>query len=81
MSRTAGSAGGPGTSRAPDHRGRVAHRERVLAVHGPFYARLCTLAADFGPQEMAVLADWFTRAREVMRDSLEEIRDGGAGDA
>ncbi|MEU9357017.1 MarR family transcriptional regulator [Streptomyces sp. NPDC048301] len=52
--------------------------ERILAVYGPFYARLCTLAEDYGPQEMAVLADWFTRAREAMRDSLEEIRDGGA---
>ncbi|WP_432104505.1 MarR family winged helix-turn-helix transcriptional regulator [Streptomyces sp. bgisy091] len=56
-------------------------RERILAVYGPFYARLCTLAEDYGPQEMAVLADWFTRAREAMRESLEEIRDGGAAGA
>ncbi|MFE1320673.1 MarR family winged helix-turn-helix transcriptional regulator [Kitasatospora phosalacinea] len=50
-------------------------QERVLQVYGPFYARLAELFADYSPAEVAVLADWFTRARAAMADSLAEIRD------
>ncbi|MCG6497257.1 MarR family winged helix-turn-helix transcriptional regulator [Kitasatospora sp. A2-31] len=50
-------------------------QERVLAVYGPFYARLAGLFADYTPDEIAVLADWFTRARALMQVSLEEIRE------
>ncbi|MFI2782999.1 MarR family winged helix-turn-helix transcriptional regulator [Streptomyces sp. ALB3] len=47
---------------------------RVLEVYGPFYARLGVLFTDYGPQEIAVLTDWFTRARAAMQESLDEIR-------
>lgn len=47
---------------------------RILAVYGPFYARLGSLFADYGPSEIAVLTDWFGRAREAMQESLDEIR-------
>lgn len=47
---------------------------RVLEVYGPFYERIGTLFADYGPQEIAVLADWFIRAKAAMQQSLDEIR-------
>ncbi|MFF8036045.1 MULTISPECIES: MarR family winged helix-turn-helix transcriptional regulator [unclassified Streptomyces] len=47
---------------------------RVLAVYGPHYERLGALFADYTPDETAVLADWFARAREAMQLSLDEIR-------
>ncbi|MFJ3790489.1 MarR family transcriptional regulator [Kitasatospora sp. NPDC090091] len=50
-------------------------QERILAVYGPFYARLAGLFADYTPDEIAVLADWFTRAKALMQVSLEEIRE------
>ncbi|PKV89442.1 MarR family winged helix-turn-helix transcriptional regulator [Streptomyces sp. TLI_146] len=49
---------------------------RILAVYGPFYERLGALFADYGPEEVAVLADWFTRAKGLMQESLDEIRGG-----
>ncbi|MEV6206304.1 MarR family transcriptional regulator [Kitasatospora sp. NPDC051914] len=51
-------------------------RERIMQAYGPFYARLGALFADYGPEEVAVLADWFGRARALMQESLEEIRSG-----
>ncbi|WP_369373541.1 MarR family winged helix-turn-helix transcriptional regulator [Streptomyces sp. cg36] len=56
-------------------------RARVLAVYGPFYERLGTLLGDYSPDEIAVLADWFTRAKELMETSLREIREGGEAPA
>ncbi|OAR27036.1 DNA-binding protein [Streptomyces sp. ERV7] len=50
---------------------------RILAVYGPFSERLGALFADYGPAEVAVLADWFTRAKRLMQESLDEIRAGG----
>ncbi|GGL24092.1 MarR family winged helix-turn-helix transcriptional regulator [Planomonospora parontospora] len=47
---------------------------RVAVVYQPFYDRLSELFADYSPDEVAVLADWFTRAADAMRLSLEEIR-------
>ncbi|GAA3076589.1 MarR family transcriptional regulator [Streptosporangium carneum] len=47
---------------------------RVAAVYEPFYRRLFELFADYTPDEIGVLADWFTRATALMRTSLEEIR-------
>ncbi len=32
------------------------------------------LFADYTPVEIAVLSDWFTRAGDLMRTYLEEIR-------
>ncbi|WP_431681489.1 MarR family transcriptional regulator [Kitasatospora sp. KL5] len=51
-------------------------QERIMQAYGPFYARLGALFADYGPEEVAVLADWFGRARVLMQESLEEIRSG-----
>ncbi|MFF3327750.1 MarR family transcriptional regulator [Streptomyces sp. NPDC002889] len=50
--------------------------ERILEVYGPFYERLGMLFADYTPDEIAVLADWFTRAKALLQDSLDEIRQG-----
>ncbi len=50
---------------------------RILEVYGPFYGRLGTLFADYTPDEIAVLADWFTRAKGALQGSLDEIRRGG----
>ncbi|GAA4880267.1 MarR family winged helix-turn-helix transcriptional regulator [Kitasatospora terrestris] len=49
-------------------------QDRIMAVYGPFYARLGELFADYTPDEVAVLADWFTRARAAMRSSLDELK-------
>ncbi|WP_406199854.1 MarR family transcriptional regulator [Kitasatospora sp. NBC_01560] len=49
-------------------------QERILTVYGPFYERLGALFADYTPDEVAVLADWFTRARALMQESLDELR-------
>ncbi|MBP0455315.1 MarR family transcriptional regulator [Kitasatospora sp. RG8] len=49
-------------------------QERILQVYGPFYERIGTLFADYTPDEVAVLADWFTRARALMKESLDELR-------
>ncbi|MGW3045537.1 hypothetical protein ACWC9T_37180 [Kitasatospora sp. NPDC001159] len=38
------------------------------------YERIGTLFADYTPDETAVTADWFTRARVVLAESLDEIR-------
>ncbi|MER7756505.1 MarR family transcriptional regulator [Kitasatospora sp. NPDC097643] len=53
-------------------------QQRILQVYGPFYERIGALFADYTPDEVAVLADWFTRARALMHESLEEIRGGDA---
>ncbi|MFD9903426.1 MarR family transcriptional regulator [Streptomyces sp. NPDC059063] len=49
---------------------------RVLQVYGPVYERLGTLFADYGPDEIAVLTDWFTRAKTLLHESLDEMREG-----
>ncbi|MEU1280094.1 MarR family transcriptional regulator [Streptomyces sp. NPDC005805] len=51
-------------------------QQRILTVYGPFYERLGALFATYGPDEVAVLADWFRQATELFRESLDEIRDG-----
>ncbi|MFF2993127.1 MarR family transcriptional regulator [Streptomyces sp. NPDC057950] len=48
-------------------------QERILQVYGPFYERLGALFADYTPDEIAVLADWLTRAKALLGDSLDEI--------
>ncbi|GAA3018534.1 MarR family transcriptional regulator [Kitasatospora albolonga] len=47
---------------------------RLYEVYGPFYARLNELFADYTADEVAVLADWFTRAAGLMRVRQEELR-------
>ncbi|CBG74851.1 putative DNA-binding protein [Streptomyces scabiei 87.22] len=48
--------------------------ERVVAVYGPFYARLAELFARYSPDELALLTDWFGRAEELARGYLDESR-------
>jgi DNA-binding MarR family transcriptional regulator len=48
--------------------------ERVVAVYGPFYARLAELFARYSPDELALLTDWFGRAQELARGYLDESR-------
>ncbi|MGW6914898.1 MarR family transcriptional regulator [Kitasatospora sp. NPDC054939] len=48
---------------------------RLLEVYGPFYERINALFADYTPDETAVLADWFTRARDALQVSLEELQE------
>ncbi|MER7763458.1 MarR family transcriptional regulator [Streptomyces sp. NPDC097619] len=49
---------------------------RVVALYQPFYERLGAVFADYGPEETAVIADWFTRAAEAAREHLESLRSG-----
>lgn len=46
---------------------------RLSAVYGPLYERLGGLFADYTPDEIAVLSDWFTRVEPLMRLSLDEM--------
>ncbi|MFF4256465.1 MarR family winged helix-turn-helix transcriptional regulator [Streptomyces sp. NPDC001663] len=67
-------------TRRPDptdrRRVRVAARPdaeaRVREVYEPYYARLDELFADYSPDEIAVLTDWFTRASALAAGYLEE---------
>ncbi|WP_240467975.1 MarR family transcriptional regulator [Streptomyces dangxiongensis] len=54
-------------------------QERILAVYGPVYQRLAALFADYEAEEVAVLADWFTRARGLFEEALQEIREEPPG--
>jgi DNA-binding MarR family transcriptional regulator len=45
---------------------------RVREVYEPYYARLGQLFADYSPDEIAVLNDWFTRASALAADYLED---------
>ncbi|MEV5433520.1 MarR family transcriptional regulator [Streptomyces sp. NPDC052701] len=45
---------------------------RVREVYEPYYARLTALFADYTPDEIAVLHDWFTRAGALAAAYLEE---------
>ncbi|MET7683265.1 MarR family transcriptional regulator [Streptomyces sp. NPDC005423] len=56
-----------------------AARARILAVYGPVYQRLTALFADYEAEEIAVLADWFTRARGLFEEALGEIREEPLG--
>jgi hypothetical protein len=48
---------------------------RVYALYEPYYARLNTLFADYSPEEITVLTDWFTRATTLANAYREELRD------
>ncbi len=52
---------------------------RILEIYGPVYQRLGSLFGDYGPDEIAVLTDWFTRARILFAEALHEIREGTPG--
>lgn len=47
---------------------------RVHALYGPFYARLNELFADYSPEEIATLHDFFSRADTLMAAYREEMR-------
>ncbi|MFD3802987.1 MarR family transcriptional regulator [Streptomyces sp. NPDC058611] len=49
---------------------------RVFAVYQPFYDRLGALFADYTPDEIAVIADWFGRAAGEARAHLAQVRAG-----
>ncbi|MGW2742852.1 MarR family transcriptional regulator [Streptomyces sp. NPDC001450] len=46
---------------------------RVEAVYAGHYKRLTTLFADYSPEELAVITDWFTRATTLAHDYLEKL--------
>ncbi|MFF8191387.1 MarR family winged helix-turn-helix transcriptional regulator [Streptomyces bobili] len=48
---------------------------RVYALYEPYYTRLNTLFADYSPEEIAVLTDWFSRATTLANAYREELRD------
>ncbi|PAZ16724.1 MarR family transcriptional regulator [Streptomyces sp. SA15] len=54
---------------------------RVHALYEPYYARLNAVFADYSPDEIAVLADWFTRTTGLAHGYIEELRVEDAKDA
>ncbi|MFJ5552177.1 MarR family winged helix-turn-helix transcriptional regulator [Streptomyces sp. NPDC093225] len=46
--------------------------DRVRAIYEPYYVRLATLFAQYSPDEVAVIADWFNRAGELAATYLAE---------
>ncbi|MEV7415321.1 MarR family transcriptional regulator [Streptomyces sp. NPDC089919] len=49
---------------------------RLIALYQPFYDRIGALFAQYEPAEVAVIADWFTRAADEARAHLETLRTG-----
>ena len=47
---------------------------RVVALYGPYYDRLNAQFADYSPEEIAVLADWFARTSTLAQGYIEELR-------
>jgi DNA-binding MarR family transcriptional regulator len=47
---------------------------RAYALYQPYYDRLNALFADYSPDEIAVLTDWFTRATILANAYREELR-------
>ncbi|MFE3760551.1 MarR family winged helix-turn-helix transcriptional regulator [Streptomyces sp. NPDC059104] len=54
---------------------------RVVAVYEPFYARLGTVFAEYTPDEIAVIADWFERAAQQLRAHHDEVCGDAPGPA
>ncbi|MFE9453051.1 MarR family winged helix-turn-helix transcriptional regulator [Streptomyces sp. NPDC006739] len=46
---------------------------RVQAVYAGHHKRLNALFADYSPEELAVLTDWFTRATALAHEYLEKM--------
>lgn len=51
---------------------------RIATAYEPTYRRLTELFESYGPDELAAISDWFTRAADAMRLSLAEIRESPA---
>ncbi|WP_328481016.1 MarR family transcriptional regulator [Streptomyces sp. NBC_00377] len=47
---------------------------RAYTLYEPYYVRLNTLFAEYSPEEIAVLTDWFTRATTLANAYREELR-------
>ncbi|MFD4132840.1 MarR family winged helix-turn-helix transcriptional regulator [Streptomyces goshikiensis] len=54
---------------------------RLVAVYEPFHARLGAVFAEYSPDEIAVIADWFGRATVEIRAHLARVRSGEPGPA
>ncbi|MFF9869701.1 MarR family transcriptional regulator [Streptomyces sp. NPDC013953] len=67
----------PGDRRRVQVVADVSAAARVYEVYEGNHRRIAELFADYSPQEIAVLSDWFTRATDIMRASLEEVRSRG----
>lgn len=52
---------------------------RIFAVYEPFYARLGAVFAEYTPDEVAVIADWFGRATAEVTAHLDRVRTGELG--
>lgn len=52
---------------------------RIFAVYEPFYARLGAVFAEYSPDEIAVIADWFGRATAEVTAHLDRVRSGSLG--
>ncbi|MFD6182826.1 MarR family winged helix-turn-helix transcriptional regulator [Streptomyces goshikiensis] len=52
---------------------------RLVAVYEPFHARLGAVFAEYSPDEIAVIADWFGRATVEIRAHLAQVRSGEPG--
>lgn len=52
---------------------------RIFAVYEPFYARLGAVFAQYTPDEVAVIADWFGRATAEVTAHLDRVRAGELG--
>lgn len=48
-------------------------RTRVAAVYAGHYECLTALFADYSPEELATLTDWFTRATALAHEYLEKL--------
>ncbi|MBB5928988.1 MarR family transcriptional regulator [Streptomyces echinatus] len=46
---------------------------QVEAVYAGHYKRLTALFADYSPEELAVITDWFTRATALAHEYLEKL--------
>ncbi|MEU3774130.1 MarR family transcriptional regulator [Streptomyces sp. NPDC032472] len=55
--------------------------QRVVEVYEPFYSRLAAVFAEYTPDEVAVIADWFDRATTEARAHLARLRSGELGPA
>ncbi|MGQ4415658.1 MarR family winged helix-turn-helix transcriptional regulator [Streptomyces sp. SAS_269] len=46
---------------------------RVEAVYAGHYQRVTDLFADYSPEELSVITDWFTRATALAHEYLEKL--------
>ncbi|KUM95012.1 DNA-binding protein [Streptomyces cellostaticus] len=53
---------------------------QVEAVYAGHYKRLTALFADYTPEELAVITDWFTRATSLAHEYLEKLNRNDPGE-